>query len=96
VRFTLHWLVRENPSRHDRELNWSSAGDLDRLLSSFPHTHFVISPIFGAPQAADSANLVIAMSGNYRSKKEVAFLLVPAVGRKVIDLGGNVEKGKNT
>jgi hypothetical protein len=21
VRFTLHWLVRENPSRHDRELN---------------------------------------------------------------------------
>ncbi|KAJ8596256.1 NAD(P)-binding protein [Rhizopogon salebrosus TDB-379] len=68
------------------------AGDLDRLLSSFPHTHFVISPVFGAPQAADSANLVIAMSGNYRSKKEVAFLLVPAVGRKVIDLGGNVEK----
>lgn len=35
------------------------------------------------------------MSGDYRSKKEVAFLLVPAVGRKVIDLGGNVEKGKN-
>lgn len=33
------------------------------------------------------------MSGDYRSKKEVAFLLVPAVGRKVIDLGGNLEKG---
>ncbi|KAG1749750.1 NAD(P)-binding protein [Suillus paluster] len=68
------------------------AGDLDRLLSSFPHAHFVTSPIFGPPPAADSANLVIAMSGDYRSKKEVAFLLVPAVGRKVIDLGGNVEK----
>ncbi|KAG1757840.1 NAD(P)-binding protein [Suillus lakei] len=68
------------------------AGDLDRLLSSHPHTHFVTSPIFGPPKGADSATLVIAMSGDYRSKKEVAFLLVPAVGRKVIDLGGNIEK----
>lgn len=33
------------------------------------------------------------MSGEYRSKKEAAYLLVPAVGRKVIDLGGNLEKG---
>ena len=72
----------------------SSAGDLDRLLSSYPHTHFVTSPVFGPPAAADAANLVIVMSGDYRSKKEVAYLLVPAVGRKVIDLGGNVEKGK--
>lgn len=33
------------------------------------------------------------MAGDYRSKKEAAYLLVPAVGRKVIDLGGNLEKG---
>ncbi|KAI3622253.1 hypothetical protein WG66_015845 [Moniliophthora roreri] len=32
------------------------------------------------------------MSGDYRSKKEVAYLLVPAVGRKVFDLGENLEK----
>jgi hypothetical protein len=38
--------------------------------------------------------MVLIMSGDYQSKKEVAYLLVPAVGRKVIDLGGNVEKGK--
>lgn len=68
------------------------AGDLDRLLSSFPHTRFITSPIFGPPPAADKATLVIAMSGDYRSKKEVAFLLVPTVGRKVLDLGENVEK----
>ncbi|KAG2360628.1 NAD(P)-binding protein [Suillus spraguei] len=49
-----------------------------------------VSPIITS--AADKAALVVAMSGDYRSKKEVAFLLVPAVGRKVIDLGGNVEK----
>lgn len=34
------------------------------------------------------------MSGDYRSKKELAHLLVPAVGRKVYDLGGNLEKGQ--
>ena len=33
------------------------------------------------------------MSGDYRSKKEVAYLLVPAIGKKVVDLGGNLEKG---
>lgn len=36
---------------------------------------------------------MLAMSGDYRSKKEVAHLTVPGVGRKVIDLGGNIEKG---
>jgi hypothetical protein len=35
------------------------------------------------------------MSGDYLSKKEVGHLLVPAVGRKIIDLGGNVEKGRS-
>jgi len=43
---------------------------------------------------ADKAQLIIAMSGDYRSKKELAYLLVPAIGRKVLDLGGNVEKGE--
>jgi len=32
------------------------------------------------------------MSGDYRSKKEVAYHLVPAIGRKVLDLGENIEK----
>ena len=36
---------------------------------------------------------MIALSGDYRSKKEVAYTLVPAIGRRIIDLGGNVEKG---
>ncbi|KAG2360632.1 NAD(P)-binding protein [Suillus spraguei] len=68
------------------------AGDLDRRLSSYPHTHFISSPVFGVPLAADKAQLFIQMSGDYRSKQEAAFLLVPAVGRKVIDLGQNVKK----
>jgi len=68
------------------------AGELDTLLSSIPHCRLVTSPVFGTPSVAAAAQLVIVMSGDYRSKKEVAYILVPAVGRKVIDLGGNLEK----
>ncbi|KAL4070720.1 NAD(P)-binding protein [Scleroderma citrinum] len=70
----------------------SIAAQIDKLLGNFPHCHFVTSPVFGPPAAADAGSLVIAMSGDYRSKQQVAHLLVPGVGRKVIDLGGNVEK----
>ncbi|KAK7465511.1 hypothetical protein VKT23_005485 [Stygiomarasmius scandens] len=68
------------------------AGEIDGLLSKIPHTHFITSPVFGTPAVADKAQLVIVMSGDYRSKKEVAYLLVPSMGRKVIDLGENIEK----
>ncbi|RPD64627.1 NAD(P)-binding protein [Lentinus tigrinus ALCF2SS1-7] len=68
------------------------AAELDTLLSGVPSTHFIAAPVFGAPAAAAAAQLIIIMSGDYRSKKEVAYILHPAVGRKVMDLGGNVEK----
>ena len=64
------------------------------MISGFPHTHLITCPVFGRLSVADKAGLVLVMSGDYRSKKEVAYLLVPAIGRKVIDLGGNLEKGK--
>ncbi|KAH7914729.1 NAD(P)-binding protein [Hygrophoropsis aurantiaca] len=70
----------------------SLAGEVDKVVSGFPHCHFVTAPVFGPPPAADAGKLVIALSGDYRSKKEAAYLLVPAVGRKAMDLGGNVEK----
>lgn len=76
--------------------NDTLSGDIDRLISNFAHCKFVASPVFGAPTAADSGNLVLTMSGDYRSKKEVAYLTVPGVGRKVIDLGGNIEKGTSS
>lgn len=69
------------------------SGELDNLISSVPHTRFITCPVFGAPAAAAKGSLIAVMSGDYRSKKEVAYLLVPAVAQKIIDLGGNVEKG---
>ncbi|KAH9932081.1 NAD(P)-binding protein [Epithele typhae] len=68
------------------------AAKLDVLLSSIPSTTFVSSPVFGPPATAEVAQLLIVMSGDYRSKKEVAHIMYPSVGRKVIDLGGNIEK----
>lgn len=69
------------------------AGELDSMVTHFPHCHLITSPVFGPPTAAEKAQLIVVMSGDYRSKKEVAHLFVPALGRKVYDLGGNLEKG---
>ncbi|KAI0248353.1 NAD-P-binding protein [Lactifluus subvellereus] len=70
----------------------SVAGELDTLVSSIPYCSFVTAPILGPPALAENATLIIVLSGDYRSKKEVAYTLVPAIGRRVMDLGGNVEK----
>ena len=68
-------------------------GELDALISAIPHCTLVTAPVFGPPAMAKEASLIIALSGDYRSKKEVAYTLVPAIGRRILDLGGNVEKG---
>lgn len=68
-------------------------GELDALISAIPHCHFVTGPVFGPPAMAEKATLILVLSGDYRSKKEVAYTLVPAIARRVMDLGGNVEKG---
>ncbi|KAI0275266.1 NAD-P-binding protein [Gloeopeniophorella convolvens] len=70
----------------------SVAGELDALISAIPHCHLVTSPVFGPPLLADKAGLVVALSGDYNSKKEVAYVLVPAIGRRALDLGNNLEK----
>jgi 3-hydroxyisobutyrate dehydrogenase-like beta-hydroxyacid dehydrogenase len=70
----------------------ASAGELDTLISALPHCRLISSPVFGAPAAAAAGQLLIYMAGDHVSKKAVAHLLVPAVGRKVTDLGGNLEK----
>ncbi|KIM88933.1 hypothetical protein PILCRDRAFT_85377 [Piloderma croceum F 1598] len=68
------------------------AGELNGLISQHPRSHLITCPVFGTPPVADKALMVFAMSGNYQSKKEVSYLLVPAVGRQVYDLGENLEK----
>lgn len=64
------------------------------MISSFPHTHLITCPVLGTSVVADQSQLILIMSGDYPSKKLVANLLVPSVGRKVIDLGGDLEKGE--
>ncbi|VDB84208.1 unnamed protein product [Peniophora sp. CBMAI 1063] len=68
------------------------AGELDALISSIPHSRLITSPVFGPPAAAQAGTLVAYLAGDYQSKKLIAHLLVPAVARKVTDLGGNLEK----
>ncbi|TFY73606.1 hypothetical protein EWM64_g10407 [Hericium alpestre] len=91
-------VLKERPPTKDKTFVETStiyptvAGELDSIISAIPHCHLLTSPIFGPPAMADTAKLIIAMSGNYGCKKQVAYLLVPAIGRRVLDLGGNLEK----
>ena len=62
-------------------------------MSDIPNTKLIACPVFGAPPAADKAQLVIVMAGDQRVKTELTNLLVPAMGRKVVDVGGSIRKG---
>ncbi|KAI0275267.1 NAD-P-binding protein [Gloeopeniophorella convolvens] len=84
--------VAQPPVKHRIFVETSTVSELDVLISAIPHCHLVTAPVFGPPLLADKAGLIIALSGDYRSKKEVAYALVPAIGRRVLDLGGNLEK----
>ncbi|KAJ8084540.1 hypothetical protein PM082_003313 [Marasmius tenuissimus] len=91
-------LKQHPPSKHKIFIESSTifptlAGELDTLISGIPHTNLLTCPVFGTPAVAEQAQLLIILGGEYRSKKEAAYLLVPAIGRKAIDLGENLEKG---
>ncbi|KAJ7660129.1 NAD-P-binding protein [Mycena polygramma] len=68
------------------------AQELEALITSAPHCKLITCPVFGTPLVAEAAQLIIVMSGDQQSKAEVAPMLVPAVGRMVIDLGEDLEK----
>jgi len=70
----------------------TTTGKIDQILTANSNTHFVASPVFGPPHAARDAQLIVCLAGDYASKKTIAHFLVPAAGRMVFDLGGNVEK----
>ncbi|KAK4688774.1 hypothetical protein P7C73_g1336, partial [Tremellales sp. Uapishka_1] len=70
----------------------ATAGKIERLASSKPARSFLTCPIFGVPAAAETASVILAISGDYFAKKHAAHALVPAIGRKVMDLGSNVER----
>ncbi|TFK41881.1 hypothetical protein BDQ12DRAFT_645179 [Crucibulum laeve] len=70
----------------------SLAAELDLMVSSLPNSHLVTCPVLGTPIIADKLQLLLVMSGNYRARREIAYLLVLAAGRKVVDLGEDLEK----
>ncbi len=65
---------------------------MERLATSKPHRVFLSCPAFGVPRAAESGDITFAISGDYFARKHAAHALVPAIGKKVMDLGSNVER----
>lgn len=70
----------------------TTAGALERQAASKPQRVFLACPVFGVPRAAEKAELILAMSGDYFAKKVAAHALCPAIGKKVMDLGSNPER----
>ena len=89
---TARQIGNQEKTRTNAQIYPNTAGKLERLASSRPHRVFLSCPVFGIPRAAESADLVLAMSGDYYAKKHAAHALVPAIARKVMDLGSNVER----
>ncbi|KAL1410309.1 hypothetical protein Q8F55_004315 [Vanrija albida] len=68
------------------------SGQLERDATAKPRRTFLAAPVFGVPRAAEKAQLIIAMAGDLFAKKVASHALVPAIGKKVMDLGSNVER----
>ncbi|GMK58475.1 hypothetical protein CspeluHIS016_0505070 [Cutaneotrichosporon spelunceum] len=68
------------------------AGDLERQASTKRGRSFIACPVFGVPRAAERGNLVLAIAGDYFAKKVVSHTLCPGIGKKVMDMGANVER----
>lgn len=61
------------------------------LPPPFPISAHALHPT-GPPPAAEAAKLVFVVSGDVFAKKQVLPFLIPAMGRKSIDIGSNVER----
>lgn len=70
----------------------TTTGQIERLASTHHSRHFLACPVFGPPPLAKTAGLIIVLAGNAHAKKHVAGVLVPAIGRKIMDMGNDVEK----
>ncbi|GAA5837134.1 hypothetical protein JCM11251_005263 [Rhodosporidiobolus azoricus] len=69
----------------------TTVGELEREATKMGLV-YLQCPIFGPPPMAKSAQLVFVMSGDVFAKKRVLPFLVPAIARKSIDVGSNVER----
>ncbi|KAK4050930.1 hypothetical protein OIO90_004906 [Microbotryomycetes sp. JL221] len=70
----------------------TTSGQLERQASKLDNVYFCQAPVFGPPPMAEQAKLVWILSGDVVARKWVEPFLVPSMGRKVLDVGSNVEK----
>jgi len=55
---------------------------------------YLSCPIFGPPPVAQSAQLLLVVSGDKAAREFVKPLIKPAIGRSIIDVGDDVKKGE--
>ncbi|GAA5961463.1 hypothetical protein JCM8115_003458 [Rhodotorula mucilaginosa] len=70
----------------------TTCGQLEREATKIPGAVYLCAPVFGPPPMAQEAKLVFVLSGDVFAKKKVAPYLVPAIGRRILDVGSDVER----
>lgn len=70
----------------------TTCGQLEREATKIPGAVYLCAPVFGPPPMAEEAKLVFVLSGDVFAKKKVAPYLVPAIGRRILDVGSDVER----
>ncbi|WWC89297.1 uncharacterized protein L201_004218 [Kwoniella dendrophila CBS 6074] len=53
---------------------------------------YIASPVFGRPPMAESAKLLLVLSGPKEIKEKLKSLLIPAIGNRSVDVGEDVTK----
>lgn len=71
-------------------------GDLEREASSKRHRHYLACPVFGPPPMAETAELLVVVSGEYHARAHAVKFLVPSIAKKALNVGENVEKARDT
>lgn len=54
---------------------------------------YLSCPVFGPPPVAKAAQLILVVSGAEEGRNHIRPLLVPAIGKSIIDVGEDVGKG---
>lgn len=57
---------------------------------------YLSCPVFGRPDVARAAKLLLVMAGDQKAKAIVKSILVPSIGRAVIDAGIEASKGPSS
>jgi 3-hydroxyisobutyrate dehydrogenase-like beta-hydroxyacid dehydrogenase len=76
----------------DHSTLYLDTSDTLQELGNKHEVHFLSCPVFGAPAAAKTAQLLITIAGDPQSREQVKSYLIPTLGKGFMDCGDATRK----